>query len=241
MDFQVYPKDYNNKINTTRKYVQFGSAHSHIEVNLPEPKRPLFSADVSMIRTLQARLAILSNASVSLASLSQSFSRNHGSSNIRVAGTGVVCSQVAVSANTNTHNGIKTLCSAADLSTKKCVPCNAKDLRPMSEEAANQLMWQVTGWDLLNDGGTLKLHRSWKVKTFSKGLEFFQEVANVAEAEGHHPDLHLVGWNNVIIDIWTHSVGGLTENDFILAAKINGLDVQHLLSKKTAKSAQSSA
>nr|XP_016501690.1 PREDICTED: putative pterin-4-alpha-carbinolamine dehydratase isoform X4 [Nicotiana tabacum] len=128
-----------------------------------------------------------------------------------------------------------------DLSTKKCVPCNAKDLRPMSEEAANQLMWQVTGWDLLNDGGTLKLHRSWKVKTFSKGLEFFQEVANVAEAEGHHPDLHLVGWNNVIIDIWTHSVGGLTENDFILAAKINGLDVQHLLSKKTAKSAQSSA
>lgn len=43
---------------------------------------------------------------------------------------------------------------------------------------------QVSGWDLVNDGGTLKLHRSWKVKTFTKGLEFFQEVANVAEAEG---------------------------------------------------------
>ncbi|XP_069149329.1 pterin-4-alpha-carbinolamine dehydratase 2, mitochondrial isoform X5 [Solanum lycopersicum] len=93
------------------------------------------------------------------------------------------------------------------LSTKKCVPCNTKDLRPMTEEAAYQLMPQVSGWDLVNDGGTLKLHKSWKVKTFTKGLEFFQEVASVAEAEGHHPDLHLVGWNNVKIDIWTHSVG----------------------------------
>ncbi|KAJ8546568.1 hypothetical protein K7X08_032642 [Anisodus acutangulus] len=191
-----------------------------------------------MIRTLQARLSFLQ---ISLTSLSQSFFRNHGSSNMDVAGTGIVCNHLAVSANTNTHNGIRTMCSAADLSTKKCVPCNTKDLRPMTEEAANQLMAQVSGWDLVNDGDTLKLHRSWKVKTFTKGLEFFQEVANVAEAEGHHPDLHLVGWNNVKIDIWTHAVGGLTENDFILAAKINGLDVQHLLSKKISRPAQSSA
>ncbi|CAN4123720.1 unnamed protein product [Withania somnifera] len=87
----------------------------------------------------------------------------------------------------------------------------------MTEQAANQLMPQVSGWNLVNDGGTLKLHRSWKVKTFTRGLELFQEVANVAEAEG-----------------------GLTENDFILAAKINGLDVQHLLSKKLSGPAQSS-
>ncbi|XP_015063718.1 pterin-4-alpha-carbinolamine dehydratase 2, mitochondrial isoform X1 [Solanum pennellii] len=186
-----------------------------------------------MIRTLQARL-------ISFTSLSQTLCRNNGSSNTHVAGTGVMCSNLAVSAKTNTHYGIKTLSSAAVLSTKKCVPCNTKDLRPMTEEAANQLMPQVSGWDLVNDGGTLKLHRSWKVKTFTKGLEFFQEVASVAEAEGHHPDLHLVGWNNVKIDIWTHSVGGLTENDFILAAKVNGLDVQDLLSKKLSKPAQSS-
>ncbi|MCE3051311.1 hypothetical protein HAX54_049414 [Datura stramonium] len=128
-----------------------------------------------MIRMLQARLAILSSTSISFTSLSQSFCRNHGSSNTHVAGTGVMCSHLAVSANTNPHNGIRTLCSAAVLSTKKCVPCNTKDLRPMTEEAANQLMPQVSGWDLLNDGGTLKLHRSWKVKTFTKGLEFLQE------------------------------------------------------------------
>ncbi|CAI9087914.1 OLC1v1022115C1 [Oldenlandia corymbosa var. corymbosa] len=119
-----------------------------------------------------------------------------------------------------------------DLSTKKCVPCNAKDLRPMSDDAAHKLISQVTGWNLVTKDGTMKLQRTWKVKTFLKGLELFKLVANVAEAEGHHPDLHLVGWNNVKIDIWTHAVGGLTENDFILASKINGLDLQQLLSRK---------
>ncbi|KAK4421104.1 Pterin-4-alpha-carbinolamine dehydratase 2, mitochondrial [Sesamum alatum] len=88
---------------------------------------------------------------------------------------------------------------------------------------------KLPGWNLVNEGGVMKLHRAWKVKTFVKGMEFLQLVADVAEAEGHHPDLHLVGWNNIKIDIWTHAVGGLTENDFILAAKINGLNLHHLL------------
>ena len=101
----------------------------------------------------------------------------------------------------------------------------------MTEGSANELISKVAGWNLVSDGGTLKLHRTWKVKSFTKGLDFFKLVADVAEAEGHHPDLHLVGWNNVRIEIWTHAVGGLTENDFILAAKINGLDLHHLLRK----------
>ncbi|KAG1367967.1 pterin-4-alpha-carbinolamine dehydratase 2, mitochondrial [Cocos nucifera] len=122
----------------------------------------------------------------------------------------------------------------ADLTSKKCVPCDSKDVRPMSEQSANELLAQVQGWNLLGEDGVMKLHRSWKVKSFTKGLELFQLVADVAEAEGHHPDLHLVGWNNVKIDIWTHSVGGLTENDFILAAKINSLHVEHLLRRKAA-------
>ncbi|XP_010924301.1 pterin-4-alpha-carbinolamine dehydratase 2, mitochondrial isoform X3 [Elaeis guineensis] len=121
-----------------------------------------------------------------------------------------------------------------DLTSKKCVPCDSKDVRPMSEQSANELLAQVQGWNLLSEDGVMKLHRSWKVKSFTKGLELFQLVADVAEAEGHHPDLHLVGWNNVKIDIWTHSVGGLTENDFILAAKINSLHVEHLLRRKAA-------
>uniref|UniRef100_A0A2N9EK37 4a-hydroxytetrahydrobiopterin dehydratase n=1 Tax=Fagus sylvatica TaxID=28930 RepID=A0A2N9EK37_FAGSY len=116
-----------------------------------------------------------------------------------------------------------------DLTIKKCVPCNLKDLRPMSEEEANVLIPQVAGWNMVNEGGVLKLNQSLKVKSFTKGLELFQLVAELAEAEGHHPDLHLVGWNNVTIEIWTHAVGGLTENDFILAAKINKLKMHHLL------------
>lgn len=121
-----------------------------------------------------------------------------------------------------------------DLSAKKCVPCNSKDIRSMTEQSANELISKVAGWNLVNEGGTLKLNRSWKVKSFTKGLELFKLVADVAEAEGHHPDLHLVGWNNVTIEIWTHSVGGLTENDFIMASKLNDLDLHHLLRKKMA-------
>uniref|UniRef100_A0A453F6G0 4a-hydroxytetrahydrobiopterin dehydratase n=5 Tax=Triticinae TaxID=1648030 RepID=A0A453F6G0_AEGTS len=124
----------------------------------------------------------------------------------------------------------------AELSKKSCIPCNSKDLHAMSEDSAKKSLEQVTGWELKNEGDILKLHRAWKVKNFVKGLEFFQLVAAVAEEEGHHPDLHLVSWNNVKIDVWTHSVRGLTDNDFILAAKINELKLEGLLSKKKATS-----
>ncbi|CAK7350271.1 unnamed protein product [Dovyalis caffra] len=126
------------------------------------------------------------------------------------------------------------LLAVIDLAAKKCVPCNSKDLQAMSEENATAFLLKVAGWNLVNENGTLKLNRSWKVKSFTKGLELFQLVGNVAETEGHHPDLHLVGWNNITVEIWTHAVGGLTENDFILAAKINGLNLHHLLRKKAA-------
>uniref|UniRef100_I1KSL8 4a-hydroxytetrahydrobiopterin dehydratase n=1 Tax=Glycine max TaxID=3847 RepID=I1KSL8_SOYBN len=122
----------------------------------------------------------------------------------------------------------KSRISPTRLTDKKCVPCNLKELRPMSEDAAHTLMPQVAEWNLVNEDGVMKLRRSWAVKTFTKGLEFFRIVAVLAENEGHHPDLHLVGWNNVTIEIWTHAV----ENDFILAAKIDKLDVLDLLRRK---------
>ncbi|XP_072966317.1 pterin-4-alpha-carbinolamine dehydratase 2, mitochondrial-like isoform X3 [Typha angustifolia] len=100
-------------------------------------------------------------------------------------------------------------CGELDLAAKKCVPCNSKDIHPMSEKSANELLPQIQSWNLLMEDGTMKLQRSWRVKNFTKGLEFFQLVADIAEAEG-----------------------GLTENDFILAAKINSLNVEHLLRKK---------
>jgi 4a-hydroxytetrahydrobiopterin dehydratase len=58
------------------------------------------------------------------------------------------------------------------------------------------------------------------------GIEFFNKVAAVAEEEGHHPDLHLEGYRQVAVEIWTHAAGGLTENDFILAAKINQIPIE---------------
>jgi 4a-hydroxytetrahydrobiopterin dehydratase len=64
------------------------------------------------------------------------------------------------------------------------------------------------------------------VRDFVEAIAFFSRVAQIAEAEDHHPDLHLVGYRNVTIEIWTHAVGGLTENDFILAAKIDAVPVE---------------
>ncbi|KAK9267124.1 hypothetical protein L1049_009543 [Liquidambar formosana] len=171
-----------------------------------------------MNRMLQLRLLSLSNPQVPLTSLFQSLFGTHGRSSTRV--TEILQDRVGVSSSRKSLYGFRTFCTQEDLSTKKCVPCNSKDLQAMTEEAANELIPKVSGWNLVNEDGKLKLNRSWRVKSFTKGLEFFQVVADVAEAEGHHPDLHLVGWNNVKIEIWTHSVGGLTENDFILAAKI---------------------
>ncbi|KAF5819214.1 putative transcription coactivator Tc-PD family [Helianthus annuus] len=124
---------------------------------------------------------------------------------------------------------LRSFCTSKDLSAEKCVPCNRKGLSPMTEDSANALKPKVPEWELLSDGGIMKLRRKWKVKNFLLGLEFFKIVADLAESEGHHPDLHLVGWNNVTIEIWTHACGGLTQNDFILAAKIDKLPVESYL------------
>ena len=59
-----------------------------------------------------------------------------------------------------------------------------------------------------------------------EGMKFFNAVAEIAEEDGHHPDLHIVGYRNVSIEIWTHAIGGLSENDFILAAKIDQLPIE---------------
>ena len=91
------------------------------------------------------------------------------------------------------------------------------------DEALAQLK-VVPGWELLS--GPDRIRRTWVVRNFMAGMEFFSNVAQVAEAEGHHPDLHLVGYRNVSIEIWTHAIDGLSINDFILAARIGELPVE---------------
>jgi 4a-hydroxytetrahydrobiopterin dehydratase len=90
-------------------------------------------------------------------------------------------------------------------------------------EEAEALAKSLDGWVIDPDGR--QISRSWTVKNFMAGLDFFNKVAVIAEEEGHHPDLHLEGYRQVTIVIWTHAVGGLTENDFILAAKIDQVEV----------------
>jgi 4a-hydroxytetrahydrobiopterin dehydratase len=83
---------------------------------------------------------------------------------------------------------------------------------------------KLTGWTVTPEGQ--RIRKDWIVKNFMAGMRFFNEVAEIAESEGHHPDLHIVGYRNVSIEIWTHAIGGLSENDFILAAKIDELPVE---------------
>lgn len=111
---------------------------------------------------------------------------------------------------------------AEQLTQKKCVPCEGGVPR-IEREEANRLLAGLEGWSLENDDRMIR--KSWKVKDFQAGIDFFNKVAELAESEDHHPDLHLSGYRNVMIELSTHAIGGLSENDFILAAKIDQLPV----------------
>jgi 4a-hydroxytetrahydrobiopterin dehydratase len=110
------------------------------------------------------------------------------------------------------------MATAEQLASKKCVPCEG-GIPKLSRAEAEDLLMSVPGWTITPDAQ--RIRREWRAKDFMAAIEFFNRVASVAEEEGHHPDLHLVGYRNVSIEIWTHAIGGLSENDFILAAKID--------------------
>ena len=104
-----------------------------------------------------------------------------------------------------------------DLVTRRCVPCEG-GVPPLDDAKTRELLAQVPGWEL-REG---KLHRRRSFRDFKEAMGFLVQVALVAEAEGHHPDF-AVHWNQVDFTIWTHAIGGLSENDFILAAKIDAI------------------
>ena len=107
--------------------------------------------------------------------------------------------------------------------TKKCRPCEG-GIEKLSNQEALDGVQSLAGWRISQDG--LRLEKEWLVQNFRAGIDFINRVAEVAEEEGHHPEIHLTGFRRVEIEIWTHAVGGLTENDFILAAKIDLLPVK---------------
>jgi 4a-hydroxytetrahydrobiopterin dehydratase len=108
------------------------------------------------------------------------------------------------------------------LTQKKCVPCEGGVAKYTLDEARAQLK-TLAGWKLVHEGE--RIRKEWVLKNFMAGIEFFNRVAQVAEDDAHHPDLHLEGYRNVAIELYTHAIGGLSENDFILAAKIDRLPV----------------
>ena len=108
--------------------------------------------------------------------------------------------------------------AACDLSAKKCVPCEGGVPKYSLAEAEAQLA-SLPGWRLTHDG--VRIRRDWKFKNFRDAIKFLNNVGAIAEREQHHPDLHLEGYRNAWVEIYTHAIGGLSENDFILAAKID--------------------
>ncbi|MFB6226416.1 MAG: 4a-hydroxytetrahydrobiopterin dehydratase [Candidatus Paceibacteria bacterium] len=104
------------------------------------------------------------------------------------------------------------------LSDKECTPCEEGG-DPMEEEGVQDYMDKVNQeWRLRKNK---KIFREFDFKDFEEALKFVNDVGEVAEEEGHHPDLHLRNYNEVVVELWTHAVGGLTENDFIMAKKID--------------------
>jgi 4a-hydroxytetrahydrobiopterin dehydratase len=104
------------------------------------------------------------------------------------------------------------------LSQKKCVPCRG-GVPPLTADQIAPLLAQIEDWTVVENH---HVQKEFRFPNFSEGLAFVNRVGALAEAEGHHPDVYLA-WGRVEIKIWTHKINGLTESDFILAAKIDAI------------------
>lgn len=109
----------------------------------------------------------------------------------------------------------------ADLSSKKCIPCE-EGTDPISNEESLKMLSSLNDrWELKDNGA--KIYATVEFDDFKNALNFVNKVGDLAEKEGHHPDIKIYDYKYVGITLYTHKIGGLHENDFILAAKIDGL------------------
>lgn len=106
----------------------------------------------------------------------------------------------------------------SDLAERECVPCRG-GIPPLKGDALEQLAVQLPQWQIVNEH---HLQKAYEFKNFREALDFVNRIGELAEAQGHHPDI-CFGWGKADISIWTHKVDGLTESDFVLAAKIDRL------------------
>ncbi len=107
-----------------------------------------------------------------------------------------------------------------DLLNKKCVPCRG-GMPNLAKETAAKYLADLRDWRLSQEGSAIRAE--YLMKDFSAAVELIAEIAKIAEAEDHHPDFHLTAYRKLTIELSTHAIGGLSENDFILAAKIESL------------------
>ncbi|MBI3321512.1 MAG: 4a-hydroxytetrahydrobiopterin dehydratase [Candidatus Omnitrophica bacterium] len=105
------------------------------------------------------------------------------------------------------------------LAARKCTPCEGSSA-PLPISAAQALLRDLNGWELVEG---VRIKKTVPCKNFLDAVALIQRIAPIAEAEDHHPDLHLTGYKRLAIELSTHAIGGLSENDFILAAKIDQL------------------
>ena len=102
----------------------------------------------------------------------------------------------------------------SDLAKKDCLPCKG-GVPPLTREQCIPLLKQLSNWSVERDH---HLTRTYTFPDFAKALAFVNRVGEMAEQQGHHPDIYLT-WGKVRLDIWTHKIDGLTESDFVFAAK----------------------
>jgi len=105
-----------------------------------------------------------------------------------------------------------------ELASRECVPCRG-GVPPLEGKEADELLKQLDGWEMSQGHHLL---RTYRFKDFRQSLDFVNRVGELAEQQGHHPDI-CFGWGKAEISIWTHKIDGLTESDFVLAAKIDKL------------------
>jgi len=106
----------------------------------------------------------------------------------------------------------------SELAAKTCVPCRG-GVPPLRGAELDALRKQVPDWDVVNEH---HLHRTFKFPDFRQALDFVNRAGALAEEQGHHPDI-LLAWGKAEVTLWTHKIDGLTESDFIMAAKIDQL------------------
>lgn len=107
-----------------------------------------------------------------------------------------------------------------DLTAIKCVPCQGGEPTLSDEEVARYLR-EVSGWFKESDPN--KIVKEFEFKDFKEAIMFINKVADLAEGEGHHPNIYLHDYKKIRIELWTHKIGGLHQNDFVMAAKIDKL------------------